>query len=57
MSQNEYITAKRLANYFVYYVDRLDNQNPKITLIPNPIKSKYLLVRTDTFILEGTRSS
>ncbi len=55
MSQNEYSAARNLPNYFIYYVDGVNERTPRITTLKDPIKNNYFLVRTDTYIIEGTR--
>jgi len=55
MSQNEHDASRTLNNYYIYYVDGINDIKPRITQIKDPLKNNYFLVRTDTYIVEGTR--
>lgn len=55
MSQNEYNAARTLSNYFVYFVDGINDKCPRVTQIKEPIKKGNFLVTTDTYVVEGMR--
>jgi hypothetical protein len=55
MSQNEYDAAKELQNYHIYYVDGVNDETPRVTMLEDSVDSGQFLVRTDTYVIEGVR--
>ncbi|MFA6000281.1 MAG: DUF3883 domain-containing protein [Candidatus Paceibacterota bacterium] len=56
VSLNEYSIGKDKENYFIYFVENIDTNQPKITIIKNPIDSSKFSIQPDGYIFEAERN-
>jgi len=52
----EYNASSKLKNYNLYFVDRINKPRPRISIFPEPFKSRRFKLSPDTYLAEGVRA-
>lgn len=55
VSLNEYEIGKTKDNYYIYFVENINSESPKITIIKNPIDKTRFSIKPDGYIFEANR--
>ena len=53
LSSNEMAKGKELNNYYIYFVDGVNTDSPRITPINEPFSGNKFLISTDTYLFEA----
>jgi hypothetical protein len=56
VSLNEYLIGKNKENFFIYFVENINSDQPKITIIKNPIDHSKFLIEPEGYIFEADRT-